>query len=128
MINPQELRLGNLLHLYKENNLVEVIKIFEAHLEVHSVDLQFWTEEINEFNPIPLTEEILKKCKFLNRSFYVIGAGNSFKWQLDDIVLLKNIEGKFYLPNMLKNIVLESLHQLQNLYFALTGKELEVNL
>jgi len=120
MINPQELRLGNLLHLYKENNLVEVIKIFEAHLEVHSVDLQFWTEEINEFNPIPLTEEILLKCGF-KQTKNLVGVRASYTFR-EVRVSLSN-SGHWYFK---QRIIY--LHDLQNIVFALYGKELEVKI
>lgn len=87
---------------------------------------------IQMLKPIKLTEEILLKCWF------------RFDKSTSDIKLFLTVpnlsleihatfyRGKFVieLVNHLVPIVteVEFLHQLQNLYFALTGKELEVKL
>jgi hypothetical protein len=79
------------------------------------------------FEPIPLTEEWLLKFKFkkdLDGSF-VFGLISVFK----DKRLKQNVyiytedinEGRWVVINDLK---LQYVHQLQNLYFALTGEEL----
>lgn len=77
------------------------------------------------YEPIPLTEEIFLKCGFkkdtkgvlvLNKNIYSLilwGGEVSIYLKIDESVL---------------SIEIHYLHQLQNLYFALTGKELEVNL
>lgn len=83
--------------------------------------------EFTECNPIPLTEEWLLKFGFEkdgyndHKSYYY--TLNGFKLNVDDgYLFLDN-------PNQLaeaKSIKIKHVHQLQNLYFALTGKELEV--
>ena len=65
--------------------------------------------------PIPLTEEILLKCGFvpcsiMDNHYYLEG------------LLLWNIQGMFI--NGRTDVRLKHLHQLQNLYFALTNEEL----
>lgn len=73
-------------------------------------------------NPIPLTEEILLKCgaKKSDDSFggYIIyyPNGNGMR--------VKNNEWS----SQHLSVKLEYLHQLQNLYFALTNEELKINL
>jgi len=72
-----------------------------------------------EIEPIPLSEEILLKCGFeLSGSVQKIGY---FRLIYED-------GGKlfFYSHPMLK-IELKYLHQLQNLYFASTGNELNTS-
>lgn len=119
MIKIQELRIGNWVQMQCDS------KTFITKIDVG--DFMDISRGYKAVAPIRLTEDILRKCDFLNRSFYVVGAGNSLKWQLNDFILLKNMEAKFYLPTMPKNVVLESLHQLQNIYFALTLNELHVS-
>lgn len=73
---------------------------------------------------IPLTEELLSKCNAKeNSERYFIGLfclhydwdENGNKWF-------------YFCPETLPNIKIKYLHQLQNLYFALTGEELIINL
>jgi hypothetical protein len=87
--------------------------------------------------PIPLTEEWLLKFGFEKEYFY----GDDAKfiwWQLNDFGLeifntnkeqgRTSIESKdvgfFYEPMFMDYIEIKHVHQLQNLYFALTGEEL----
>ena len=69
--------------------------------------------------PIELTEEILLKCVFIPCSII----DNHFNisgmciWKCNDMFLCDK-----------NGIHIKYLHQLQNLYFALTGEELEIKL
>ncbi len=82
--------------------------------------------------PIPLTEDLLLKCGFKHDQF------GDFGLCLDDdnfalwIVADKSLYGSWracliYKGNYITNNF-GSLHQLQNLYFAITGRELGVKL
>ena len=97
-----------------------------------------YTNEITtkEFQPIPLTEKILLKCGFKKRlssvcDFFYIGVNPYTRDWMFDITWLKNHidytyeDYPFYKNGYHK---IKYLHQLQNLYFALTGEELEINL
>lgn len=86
---------------------------------------------IEDFEPIQLTEEWLLKFGFekeidkLSISIYDNICISFFCYEHDDdfITLTNlNLEGNNVIHNELKNI--KYIHQLQNLYFALTGKEL----
>ena len=77
----------------------------------------------DSFEPIPLTEKWLIDFSFKGRL--------DFKW--NNNVGIQIIDGKYYfafkdLSNVLFHSVIECkyVHQLQNLYFALTGEELIV--
>jgi hypothetical protein len=65
------------------------------------------------FDPIPLTPEILEKCDWNDYKKFCI---NSY-FKIDEV-------GHLYYCGDFTGINIEHLHQLQNLYFALTGKEL----
>ncbi len=105
MIKASELRIGNWI--------VFDGKILRATSNIiHSLDEEWFQAE-----PIPLTYEILEKCGF---------ECLCSKWKNGHIELLVNLNGyDFFYGGFTK---LEYLHQLQNLYFALTTEELEVNL
>ena len=77
------------------------------------------------FEPIPLTEEILLKCGFKKKNGYKFVLHNSH-FSLVMIDSIKREDYAFSHYNLWVN--LEYVHQLQNLYFALTGQELEINL
>ena len=110
MIKANELRIGN----YYTNGIdfYEVIppvieKVFESE--------RLWC------NPIPLTEEILFKCGFtrFGKSFRL----NTFEYCPISKNLVIHGHGGYYTGLILK---IQYLHQLQNLYFALTGEELTI--
>jgi len=79
--------------------------------------------------PIPLTEEWLFKFGFKTRTTenisvqYFIGENPITGDWLFDIIWLKGDEYPFYRNGFFK---IKYVHQLQNLYFALTGEELTI--
>jgi len=108
-----ELRVGNLIYMNVTDGwVIRPIKVNEfLALYKHPE----WAK------PIPLSEEILLKVGFEKKSFYVVGVGNCLKWELDGFTLLKNLQNNFYIPTMPKNIVLETLHKLQNAYYYMNN-------
>lgn len=135
MIKANEIRVGNWLN--DPRPLTEFNKKYtnnpdNGYFKAKARDIQF--AEI--FEPIPLTEEILLKCGFRKR---YIRFGY---WYFIDILktetYLRPYIGDRYIfgLNIDQNCDCEFfdarpisyLHQLQNLYFALTGQELEINL
>lgn len=118
MIKANELRIGNIT----DKGIIvgitpsEVIIIDGKHLDNEDVD------------PIPLTPDILEKCGFVKENFgWTI---NKQKFQYGDYFGLFDFnycEGNLNLRLNASDCPLptiKSLHQLQNLYFALTGEEL----
>lgn len=117
MINPQDLRIGNYLML--ENG--EFLKV-----NYETIRCLVVLQDKPNYKSIPLTEEILFKCGFTN-----IGNNYEKEWLLIHthlptgefhFLLNEPNTGKYKITN------LKHLHQLQNLYYCLTGKELEVKL
>ena len=81
------------------------------------------TTNCEDVQPIELTEEILLKCGFVKDEFD--------NWENETrLGLYKPEEFDGYLSVWGESTVGECnyLHQLQNLYYALTGQELEINL
>lgn len=83
---------------------------------------------IDKFSPIPLTEEILLKCALKKDGILYEQRKNSQfavkEWSVGSIPQWLIFWG----DSILHKVEPEYLHQLQNLYFALTGEELVVNL
>jgi hypothetical protein len=132
-MKASEFRIGNWLLIPGLNKYLKVVAIFNSHFRCEDSNCISYEESIRvNYQPIPLTPEILVKCGFENKSkttdyyFFINGYG----WDI-------NIGGarKSMYPCIMGESGLEAfgnelkfLHQLQNLYFALTGTELEVNL
>jgi hypothetical protein len=126
MITPQELRYGNKLLFLNEIVTFKNIKEFRE-------DGTFWIDVLEDFipqknfqfKPIPLTEEWLLK----------FGLEKIGIWTFS-LNLVGNLDLIYYLGEKGWSIGLKSysdfsnlkyVHQLQNLYFSLTGKELTIN-
>jgi len=120
MIQPKEIRLGNLF-LDRENRLCEVeqISVTSEDTKIRSINYAITSMPIR---PIPLTEICLTNFGFENAS------GSYFHNKLPSLYFKKPYGGADYY--LVKTISLDKLtsiktvHQLQNLYFALTGEEL----
>lgn len=116
MINAHELRIGNIV-LYKGKETYILLDDL--------VDITVSPEAINYYEPIPLTEELLLKCGVDNGYTIDIKCKRkkiSFSWSYRVVS-----SGKRYAFICKKYPHIKYLHQLQNLYFVLTGKELFVD-
>lgn len=81
----------------------------------------FWCE-LYYLEPIPLTEDILLKCGFeLHRLAF------SNKFTLNRVTLF-SIDNVFYAKTLGMDIDIKYVHQLQNLYYALTNEKLNIQL
>lgn len=127
MIKNTELRLGN----FVKDRGDKVLRIdFMEHVQegystkfgqlifIGGAPVHPMTEYSDFANPILLTEEWLNKLGFRN---YDVN-----KWDTDAMTILKYDEGCTYLANHL-HVNLFYVHQLQNIYFALTGVELHLS-
>lgn len=127
-MDAKELRKGNLVDYEKTTHLVTGVinnVVYSRWLKQSQEEDDYIDDEDN-YEPIPLSPEILDKCGFVSYHhnprlewFFVNG-------QAYEPFHLKNSRDNKYYFN--ENIEVKYLHQLQNLYFALTGEELEVNL
>lgn len=143
MIDVKELRIGNYVLAYNTNyDAHEVRRVFgingkSASLEKLEICIQggqlkkipidpqgryvFTANPCVEqcMFPIPITEYILLKCGFEKKEWGSATVYYHHLIELDEHFCLKGVD---------YNIQVKSLHQLQNLYFYLTGSELEVYL
>jgi hypothetical protein len=111
-MKAKELRIGN----YVNYGFIGNEKYLSIITGLHKDDI---VSEVIE--PIPLTEDWLLKFGFAYNKTYQI-------FDNDTISIMK-LEDLYYLTADWYHIFYEGfkhVHQLQNLYFALTGKELEI--
>ena len=123
-MNAQELRIGNLVE--RDGNILEVVRIAKDNIINYDLILQSKGMHVNSGNviPIPLTEEWLVKFGF----YYSDDENEFLELQLMHKTKLYADNSNEFSTVVLKikenEIEIEYVHQLQNLYFALTGKEL----
>lgn len=117
MLTANELRIGNLVQHepYPDEIWTVDLKLLE------SIDLQ-----LVECVGVPITVNVLWKCGFdkdeLHNCFVI--------WQSESDVAIEFFVNEIHLVGCSSAEPIEnckSLHQLQNLYFALTGTELNVS-
>nr|DAJ36960.1 MAG TPA: hypothetical protein [Caudoviricetes sp.] len=124
MIDVRELRIGNYVYLFKSTALYKITEIGYSEIEVDRYEASGISSEavfrtyVENLNPIPLTEELSLKCGLEPHYFGIKTYYNP----------LLELDHDFKLMGVDYNIQVRYLHQLQNLYFDLGGKELEVNL
>lgn len=128
MIQPNELRLGNWV---KDTFNDVIVKVVGIQLENAVCE---WGHLKGEYKcnyeylkPIPLTKKMLAKCGFSEYEF----EDDIFLHDEEDVCVEKR--GKVYYPYSFDNSntignPIRYLHQLQNIFFALTGKELEIEI
>lgn len=137
-MNPEELRIGN--YIKGISNLAETVELVcaeEICTDRHDA------LQLNQIEPIPLTEEWLLDlgfekwiwcddcvfiplffgdslyCRFYNNEWHI----KRMKVGRDKRGVFGKTEGKYVLPKG----KIKYVHQLQNLYYALTANELKLN-
>jgi len=137
MVKASELRIGNLVTdewFDSFKTFIKVESINDKGINLEITDDGNWSElaqhfitpeyEFSQLRGITLTEEILLKCGFdaigtISKTEYFIIEVNGCDLEIDlDTQSFRLNEFRFPFDNM--------LHSLQNLYFALTGQELNV--
>ena len=126
-MKSKDLRIGNLVEIYKERQLV-VINYIDSELSLLSFEgFDLW--DLDKTYPVLLKEKWL-----INLGFELKEDEGDVKYYEKNIIGIKMDDClDFYLYIKLYNSnsyflikQLEVVHELQNLYFALTGEELEL--
>ncbi len=115
MIKANELRLGNWVLNKGRYLLVQSI-------DDTCINVGFDSGYHKEIEPIPLTPDILEKVGFImDRNGFALPDKMSLSFSVTK-------DGEYLLCWLDKSlgVIVRNLHQLQNLYFALTGTELEI--
>jgi len=132
MIQSNELRSGNLIigtYENEDDNLIHeticTFKFYNCYDNYYNVESKDGIEEFTSFKPIPITEEILLKCGFVQ-------CENEFWYQKNIISISPSvgtyeIQGSKLSLSVMRENPIRYLHQLQNLYFSLTNEDLTFN-
>ena len=118
MLQANELRIGN--YLQWNGKPFKVNTIFTSHVCSE-------TQPLQGYEPIPLTPEILEKCGYKVQCEY-------FFFKKDELIEFEKLKHCYSVRfkqsgmNSLKIAEIKYVHQLQNLIFAVSGNELEINL
>ena len=149
MIKATELRIGSKMIIDKGRYLATVLTIVQHGMDIsvqNQHDFQgprspdgidgLTFRKYDEVEPIPLTPKILEKCGFEPmtgnedepatgwRAHYSASYMESGK----DYFCIWDDQPCGYLMDNYSSAPLKYLHQLQNLFFALTGEELPIHL
>jgi len=119
-MTPQELRIGNYVHTDDVfNGMIESISMTGKACCWGRDENWHPTDALDSYghhriSPVPITEEWLKRFGFEK--------DNNFTWLTVEMNIQQRVDG-FYIW-LGSDLKIEHVHQLQNLYFALTGEEL----
>jgi hypothetical protein len=124
MMSLHELRIGNYVLVDENVRQVSLIR----NTTVSTIDTQTNNEVVSEHSfqriqPVPLTNSILQQLGFVYHEYFKF-------WQLitTGIRSEMNISPDYEVIDLKRKPALEkltSLHQLQNIYFLLKGRELK---
>ena len=121
MIQANELRIGNYI-MYVEGEVGKVVGINDHGYIAISCDREYFGQ--SDYDPIPITPEILEKCGY--RISFGLYCNGSHRMKTSS-------RGRFiFMPygtsDINLHIPIDYLHEFQNLYHAITGTELNVQL
>ena len=133
-MKANELRIGNYVNYEQTTHLITCINIdYSISLWVDKRgEEHLYQHQNNEIKPIPLTEEWLIKFGFKhsNKDWYELNDTNIYEGTLN--ICLKQKCSTLTCMSGKNELMLckpfDYVHQLQNLYFALTGEELTTKL
>ena len=131
MIDVKELRIGNYVFPKNDSGKESVIgEIFAINDYLVSIKGNHNQYDYHLLEPIPLTEELLLKCGFTE----LYSDSKGYIYSVNNIEFIRSYfdTPSYFIKTNEENVLFEKpiiyLQQLQNIYFALIGKELEVNL
>ena len=118
-MKTSELRIENWVDCNKKRHNEKFIKVESICSEC--INILFRRYEIDDLLPIPLTEELILKCGFKK---------GQYEYMLGDFIMEWFHNGYNFTggEGCQMGVPILYLHQLQNLYFALTGEELIIDL
>jgi hypothetical protein len=128
-MKPQELSIGNLVCY--NGKVVKVEQITKRKIGYHTKpnETRMNYARLCEIEPIPITEELLTKCKGNEDNYFMFCDSSILTFtKLGDAVWDVMIQVSFpnYRENIQKIQCIQYLHQLQNAYYFTAHKELEI--
>jgi hypothetical protein len=130
MIACHDLRTGNIILVNNRLRKVTMISNSETLTDQSVVGVESINDKgkenypVEDLQPVPMSEAILQQCNFIYRDHFKF-------WQLISAVGERtemDIDPDFNLIDFMRRPVVKkiaALHQLQNIYYMLHGKELD---
>lgn len=128
-LKAEDLRIGNWIH-YLSNEGKKEVKVSALQFVDGEVRAAFPFKSVlkqspwYDLQPIQLNSEILEKFGFEYHNSLLLGE----RWVIEGKMCIQPKKGRFWFLSNNGEVQLDYLHQLQNLFFALTGEELTINL
>lgn len=141
MIDPKELRIGSIVDTINRTGRVHLpnyfplivgqIEFFKVHL--YTLDKPFaqqalhQTIDITDITGIKLTPDWLIRARFIKdvRKYYSLGHEAEYNFYNIDLFTYNVVQGAWWYNGGVLHNQPQYVHQLQNIYFALTGTELD---
>lgn len=130
MINLKELRLGNWVYILDIGKCAQIKSIDSEGVTHHVMWGHVYADMIE---PIPLTEEILLKCGFIkdnNGNYWIDLQTHYLELMSSNVywypVYAQTPEMSHQDEQRVSINRIQYVHELQNLFFAITGTELEL--
>jgi hypothetical protein len=127
MVSANELRIGDYVLVGENRQRIEMLTRTTATTVYSDENTEqvFTEHKLENIQPIPLTDELLKECGFAFHHYFKF-------WQLISTGIRSemNISPDYEVIDFMRKPILKklvSLHQLQNIYFMLKGRELQLN-
>lgn len=129
-MKAQELRIGNWVWNDTQNIPVTVdLKILSEQIYLEPLVAKGTLDKSVLWQPIPLTEEWFLKFGWREKEDYADGIGNYYWFEWGTYETVNVGAGIYGIKDVHLDVIIGSVryvHQLQNLYFSLTGEELIV--
>ena len=128
-MKASELRIGNWIdHIWKKDGYVDDEIRGWQHKQIVPNDIPACVKYNETYRPIPLTEEWLLKFGFSCTENTSWSTGSAVKYNVltNGNLTFNSLQNAWWLNGRVLDKQLQFVHHLQNLYFALTGKELEL--
>lgn len=124
--NPKQYRVGNIVNFLGEHKVIEGISL-RKRPDVGYFEIEGFEHPQKGFHikPIPLTEELLLKLGFSVCNIK-LGTRRFYNIATFIVEITSNDYAVYYTRQKELICFVKHLHQLQNIYFSLTGEELKI--
>ena len=113
-MKASELMVGN--YVEQPGRIGKICEVWQEAVKLDGYNNAY---DYNHTKPIPLTEQWLLDFGFETTSIRTYELPNT-----RGLVIISKMKGEFLIKLNTNTIWIKHIHQLQNLYFALTGEEL----